>query len=292
MNSNFINKKIISVIGPTCVGKTTFAIKLAKIYQTEIISFDSRQFYKELRIGSAMPLKSEMQNVKHHFIGNKSIHQDYNLIKFTKEALTKIKELFKYHSVIILVGGSGLYEQSITEGLNEFPKIPIQIRKQINNNYYQFGLKFLQEELKKKDKEYFLKIDINNPHRLIRGLEIIEFTGKSILFFQKPKKKFFFQLERIGLTLPKEEHYNNINKRVDQMIKNGLIEETKNLIPYKHYNVLKTVGYSELFDYFENQHSLDFYIQKIKISTKKYAKKQITWFKKKNTTWINPKDYI
>lgn len=281
MNSNLINKKIISIVGPTCVGKTNFAIKLAKIYQTEIISFDSRQFYKELKIGSSMPSKYEMKNVIHHFIGNKSIHENYNLIKFTKEALRKIKQLFKYYSIIILVGGSGLYEKSITEGLHKFPTIPAGIRNKINYYYHQFGLQFLQQELKKKDKEYFSKIDINNPQRLIRGLEIIEFTGKSILFFQNQKKhNMFFSVERIGLYLPKEKHHNKINHRVDEMIKNGLIQETKNLIAYKHYNVLKTVGYSEIFDYFDHQHSLDIYIEKIKTNTKKYAKKQMTWFKK------------
>lgn len=187
-----MKKQIISIVGPTCVGKTIFAIQLAKKYNTEIISFDSRQFYKELQIGSAMPLQSEMRGIKHHFICNKSIQEDYNVEKFSKEALITIKKLFQYHSIIILVGGSGLYEKSITEGLNKFPDIPLEIRKKINNSYNQFGLKFLQEELKKKDKEYFLKIDTNNPHRLIRGLEIVEFTGKSILFYQNQKKKKIF----------------------------------------------------------------------------------------------------
>lgn len=289
-----MEKKIISVVGPTCVGKTKFAINLAKKYKTEIISFDSRQFYKELKIGSCMPLESEMKEIKHHFINNKSIKENYNAGSFAKEAQMKIKTLFKNYSVIILVGGSGLYEKAITEGLDEIPKISLEIRKKINNAYYQFGLKFLQEELKKKDEKYFLKVDINNPHRLIRALEIIEVTGKSILYYQNKKKKKLFKTQRIGLYLPREEHYNQINQRVDTMIKNGFIDEVKKLINYKNYSVLKTVGYSEIFNYLDNNNynSLDFYIEQIKKNTKKYAKKQITWFKKNTKTiWVNPNYY-
>lgn len=285
-----LSKKLISVVGATASGKTRFAVKLAKKFQTEIISCDSRQFYKELKIGSAIPSESEMEGVKHHFIAHKSITEIYNVVDFEKEALEKIEKLFHKYSHLILVGGSGLYEKAITQGLNKIIEIPPKIREEINKNYQMFGLKFLQQELQKKDKKYFENIDINNPHRLIRGLEVIQYTGKSILFFQNQiKKKRFFHVQKIGLEQSREYLYKKINQRVDLMITNGLIEEAKLLIPYKNHNALKTVGYTELFHFFEEKLPLEFFIQEIKKNSRRYAKRQLTWFKKdKSIRWINP----
>lgn len=288
------NNNIISILGPTTSGKTKFAVNLAKKISTEIISFDSRQFYKELKIGTNIPSKIEMDGIKHHFIGNKSIIDNYNVFDFAKEALNTIHQLLKKYKTIILVGGSGLYEKAIIEGLHEIPKIPLNIRIKIIEDYKNLGLVFLQKELKQKDYEYFKKIDIKNPVRLIRGLEVIKFTGKSILFFQKKSKnKRKFKVKKIGLEVAKEIFYNKITQRVDNMIEKGLIEEVNSLRNYQNFNALKTIGYTELFKYFNNKISLDTAISDIKKNTKKYAKRQLTWFKKdKNIEWINFNDKI
>ncbi len=291
---SFSKKFIIYIVGPTCIGKTSLSIFLAKNFKTEILSSDSRQFYKELKIGSNQPTYKDISEIHHHFIGHKSIHDNYNVKEFEEECLNKISFLFNKYSVLIMVGGSGLYEKSITIGLSKIPKINPKIRNNLIYCFKKKGIKYLQEEfikLKKKDKT----IDIKNPRRLIRYLEIVKSTGHTpCYFFKKKPEKRKFSVIKIGLILPKNKINYNINNRVDMMIKNGLIEEAEKLYPYKHLNSLKTIGYRELFDFFSKKNNilkLDNYIEKIKINTIKYAKRQITWYKKDNTIkWFNPKD--
>lgn len=274
-------KKLISIVGATASGKTAYSIELAKKLNTEIISCDSRQFFKELQIGSAVPTQEEMQGIPHHFIGNKSIKEEYNVGDYEQETLVCIGNLFEKYDTLILVGGSGLYEKAVVEGLDDLPKIPAEVRSQINENYQQFGLEYLQNELKKCDSEYYNKIDTNNPHRIIRGLEIAIHTGKSILEFQKQNtKQRNFEVERIGLDMPREVLYERINLRVEKMMEQGLLQEVKDLYQYKSKNALNTVGYKELFNFLDGIYSLDFAIQEIQKNTRRYAKRQLTWFRK------------
>ena len=284
-------KKLISIVGPTAVGKTKYAVELAKKLQTEIISCDSRQFFRELKIGSAIPTAKEMQEIPHHFIGNKSIIESYNIGDYEKEAKITLQNLFKKYDTVILVGGSGLYEKALVEGLDELPDVPKEIREKINEDYSKLGISFLQEQLKEKDLLYYQKVDIFNPHRLIRALEIFEYTGKSILNFQNKKSHSQeFDVERIGLTMQREKLYERINLRVDEMLKNGFLEEVISLVEYKNQTALKTVGYTEFFDYLENKSTYNQAVEEMKKNTRKYAKRQLTWFRKiENINWFEVK---
>lgn len=286
------NKAVIIVVGPTAVGKTAVAIALATHFHTEIISADSRQCFKELNIGVARPSAEELKTIKHYFIVSHSIKDDVNAAVFEKYALEKVYEIFKVHDVAVMVGGTGLYIKAFCEGLHEMPAIDPIVREKIFMNYEQKGLAWLQQEIKEKDPEFYQEGEIKNPQRLMRALEVVKSTGRSILSYRKgePAKRDF-TIVKIGLELPKEELHRNIDARVDTMMRNGLLDEVKQLAFYKNLNALQTVGYSELFEYLDKKISLDEAVEQIKKNTRQYAKRQMTWFRKdKEVTWFDPVD--
>lgn len=272
---------LICVVGPTAIGKTALAIALANAFDTEIISADSRQFFKEMTIGTAVPSTEELAQAKHHFIQNKSIHEFYSVGDFERDVLELLEGLFKTHPVVIMVGGSGLYVDAITKGLDDFPEVSETVREELNKAYQTGGLEPLQEELKTKDPDYYQEVDLNNPQRVIRALEVIRSSGKPFSGFRKNKKaERGFRSLYIGLEAPRQTIYERINRRVDLMMKGGLLEEAKALLPYKDLNALQTVGYRELFDYFEGKCSLEEAIEAIKRNTRRFAKRQGTWYRK------------
>ncbi|HKC37069.1 MAG TPA: tRNA (adenosine(37)-N6)-dimethylallyltransferase MiaA [Chitinophagaceae bacterium] len=285
------DKTVIIICGPTAVGKTSAAILLAKHFQTDIISADSRQCFKELNIGVARPSIEELKEIPHHFIASNSINENINAAFFEQYALQKTNDLFKKNDIVIMVGGTGLYIKAFCEGLDIIPSIDESIRKKIIQNYELHGLAWLQNEVKKKDPKFYKVGEIQNPQRLMRALEVIESTGQSILEFRKNKKaKRDFKIIKIGLELPKEELHANINLRVDKMINDGLVEEVRLLKGYSHVNALQTVGYSEVFEHLDGKISLATAIEEIKKNTRQYAKRQMTWFKKdKEINWVNVK---
>jgi len=274
-------KTLIIILGPTAIGKTSLSIKLAKHYNTQIISADSRQFYKELKIGAAPPSEKELSEVKHHFIHNLSVTEDYNVGRFEKDALKKTEKLFKKEEKIVMVGGSGLYIDAICKGFDKMPDIPEEIRSRVIDLYKNNGIDFLQSELKENDQTYFNEVDIQNPQRLMRALEVIYLTGNTFSNFRKKElKKRSFNIVKIGLKMDREDLYNRINKRVDIMIQDGLINEVKSLLKYREKNSLQTVGYKELFEYFDGKSSQEEAVNMIKQNTRRFAKRQISWFKR------------
>lgn len=279
-----MSKYLISIVGPTAIGKTSLSIQLAQHFNTEIISADSRQFYKEMTIGTAAPTKEELNSAKHHFIHNKSIFEDYNVGAFEKDALQTLNELFKTHDIVIMVGGSGLYVDAISKGLDDFPEVESDIRKQLNKDLENHGLLFLQEKLKTLDEKSYNTIAIDNPHRVIRALEICIGTGKPYSsYLNKNTANRPFKTVTIGLTADRDIIYNRINQRVDLMVKTGLLEEARDLYNNKDLNALNTVGYKELFNFFDSTWTLDFAISEIKKNTRRFAKRQLTWFRKDKT---------
>lgn len=285
-----IKKTVIVIAGPTAVGKTPVAIAIARKMQTEIISADSRQCYRELKIGVARPSEEELAEVKHHFIASHSIHEKFTASAFEKYALEKASEIFESRDVVVVVGGTGLYIKSFLEGMDEIPEVPERIRNEVMTQYYQNGLIWLQKEVKRLDPDFFERGEIKNPQRLMRALEVSKATGRSILDFRKAKKvnRDFIAI-KIALELPKETLHHNIESRVDQMIEQGLIEEVRSLQPYQHLNALQTVSYKELFEHFKGHTDLATAIALIKRNTKQYAKRQMTWFKKdKEFAWLKP----
>ena len=287
-------KTVIIILGPTAVGKTSAAIKLAEHFQTEIISADSRQCFKELNIGVARPSQKQLKMVKHHFIASHSIQENVRAGIFARFALEKTKELFQHHDVVIMTGGTGLYIKAFCDGMDEIPEVPSDIRRQFVAQYEKNGIQWLQQQIEVKDPKFFQQGEIQNPQRLLRALEVIESTGKSILEFHKhEKRQRDFNIVKIGLELSKEELHRNIDARVANMIEEGLVDEVKKLLPYRNLNALQTVGYAEIFDFFEGKVSLDHAVDVIKRNTRQYAKRQMTWFKKdKAITWINPANDI
>jgi len=285
------DKTVIIICGPTAVGKTSVSIALAKYFHAEIISADSRQCFKELKIGVARPSDEELKEVPHHFIACFSIKENINAAFFEKFALQKAEELFKTHDIIIMVGGTGLYIKAFCEGLDEIPPIDETIRKNIFKDYELHGLTWLQEQIKIKDPEFYKIGEIQNPQRSMRALEVVESTGQSILSFRKNKKtERPFNIVKIGLELPKEELHLNINSRVDKMIQDGLVEEVSLLKGYRDVNALQTVGYSEIFEHLDGKIPLATAIEEIKKNTRQYAKRQMTWFKKdKEINWVDAK---
>jgi len=286
-----VNKYLISIIGPTAIGKTALSIKLAKHFNTEIISADSRQFFKEMQIGTAAPSEEELAQAKHHFIHHKSIQDNYNVGAFEKDVLQKLETLFKTNDVIVMVGGSGLYINAVTKGLDDFPKVNSKIRETLNEALQTKGLAYLQEQLKQLDLTTYNTITIDNPHRVIRALEICIGSGKPYSsFLNQEKTKRNFKTITVGLTADREIIYNRINKRVDIMMQEGLLNEVKTLMPYQSLNALNTVGYKELFNYLNDEWALDFAVSEIKKNTRRFAKRQLTWFKRnENTLWF---DYL
>ena len=289
-----MKKKIIVIVGPTAIGKTEYSIKIAKKYRTEIISCDSRQFYKELKIGTAPPNDKQLKEVKHHFIHNLSIHDNYSAGAFEKDAIKKIQEIHKKKDNIILVGGSGLYVDAVCNGFNIIPTVSKEIRQDINLLYENKGIEWLKEKVKNIDPNSFTKENYNNPQRLLRILEVYYQTKKPLSFFHNNKKKEReFIIQKIGLKIEREKLYDKINQRVDKMIKNGLVKEVTNLIQYKNINALQTVGYKEIFEFLENKISLENAIEKIKRNTRRFAKRQITWFKKdQSISWHNYNEIV
>ncbi|MFO7745593.1 MAG: tRNA (adenosine(37)-N6)-dimethylallyltransferase MiaA [Psychroflexus sp.] len=272
---------LVCIVGPTAIGKTALSLKLASHFSTEIVSADSRQFYKEMNIGTAVPSEDELSLAKHHFIQHISIQDDYNVGKFEEDAIEVLDHIFESSSKAILVGGSGLYQKAVTEGLDSFPEIPSEIRQKYNTILKTEGLKKLQALLQEKDPETYKTIKLSNPRRLTRALEVIEVSGQSFFSFQNQNKKQRpFEITKIGLDAPREVIYNRIEQRVDLMIEQGLIEEARRLYPFRHLNALQTVGYKELFAHFEGILSLAEAISEIKKNTRRFAKRQMTWFKK------------
>jgi len=275
------NKNLIYISGPTGVGKTDLSIEIAKKFNTEIVSCDSRQFYKELKIGTSPPSNNQLAEVKHHFIHNKNIHDVYNVGKYEKEAISKLNSLFEKNKSIVLVGGSGLYANSVIYGIDDFPDVPVNIRNKIIQEYESKGIKSLQNRLKLLDSKYCEEVDLNNKNRLIRAIEIIEYTGQKFSDLRTNKKKYRnFKTHIIVIECEREILYERINQRVNKMIKEGLEEEVFNLKSYKNLNTLNTVGYKEFFSYFEDKLSYSDTVNKIKQNTRNYAKRQITWFNK------------
>ncbi len=285
---------LLTITGPTAIGKTALSIKIAHFFKSDILSCDSRQFYKEMTIGTAVPDQNELAAVQHHFIQNRSIFENYNVGNFEKEALKKLETLFQKNSIQIMVGGSGLYADAVLKGLDFFPDVDPKIRENLNLEFKKKGIKKLQEQLKKLDINSYNTISVSNPHRLIRALEICIGTGKSYSsFINKQKNLRKFQSIKTVLTADREVIYGRINKRVDIMIQNGLIEEAEKLYPHKNLNALQTVGYKELFQYFDGHWDLDIAISEIKKNTRKFAKRQLTWLKKDTKTiWFDYQDKI
>jgi len=286
------NHTVYIIVGPTAVGKTSFAISLAQHLQTEIISADARQCYAELNIGVARPSLEELSQVPHHFIASHSVNDTVNAQVFENDALAKADELFKTHHSVVMVGGTGLYIKAFCEGLDMIPAIDPAIRENIIKQYEKLGLRWLQKEVSVKDPMYWAKGEQQNPQRLMRALEVVLGTGASIISFQnKNKVTRPFNIVKVGLELPRAQLYEKINQRVLTMVENGLEQEVRNLAPHFHLNALQTVGYSEWALYFEGNLSKEKVIENIQQNTRHYAKRQMTWFKKDlNITWYSPNE--
>ncbi|MEN4759062.1 tRNA (adenosine(37)-N6)-dimethylallyltransferase MiaA [Chryseobacterium sp. C39-AII1] len=275
------NKNLISVVGPTGIGKTRLAIDLAKHFNTEIISCDSRQFFKGMEIGTASPSVEELAEAPHHFIGNLSVQEYYSIGQYEEDALKKLNELFENHDTVILVGGSMMYEKAVIEGLNDLPEADENNQKKLHEILENEGIDKLQEILKELDPEYFNIVDFHNHRRLLRAIDVIWQTDKkySELIAVSQDSRDFNSI-RIGIEAPREELYDRINRRVDIMMEKGLLEEAKSLEEFKELTALKTVGYSELFKYFDGEWDLDFAVSEIKKNSRRYAKRQLTWYRK------------
>ncbi len=284
------DKKLIVVVGPTAVGKTAVSIKLAQHFQTEIISADSRQIFKELTIGTAKPSEAELATIKHHFINSHPISEKYDAAQYGRDALELIHQLFKKYDYLILCGGSGLYVKAVLEGFDDIPETGDEIREELNRQFEKEGVVWLQEKMKQLDPEHFETIDQQNPHRLMRALEVKIGTGLSISIFRKKAKlQHSFSIVKIGLELPREVLNKRIDERMDQMIRDGLFDEAEQVFPFKDQQALQTVGYQEIFDFMEGQYDREEAIRLLKRNSRRYAKRQMTWFKRDNEiVWMNP----
>jgi len=286
-------KKVIIIVGPTASGKTAFSLEMAAHFNTAIISADSRQCFKELNIGVAKPSDSALNSIKHYFINSHSIHDKVNAAVFEQYALAAVEERFKLHDMAIVVGGTGMYIKAFCEGLDEIPEVDTLIRQQIMQQYEQKGLLWLQEEIQLKDPLFWEHAEQKNPQRLMRALEVVTSTGKSITQFQINKSlERSFDIIKTGIDLPKQQLHEQINHRVDEMITAGLVDEVEALAAYKTLNALQTVGYKEIFDYLDGKCTLTESVEKIKINTRQYAKRQLTWFKKDKDILWNPTSSI
>jgi tRNA dimethylallyltransferase len=283
---------LIVIAGPTAIGKTAAAIQIAQKYNTEIISADSRQFYKEMSIGTAKPSTHELAAVKHHFIDSHHINEPFSVGSFEEQGLKLLDELFKNYDIIVMAGGSGLYMNAVCNGFDDLPKADPEIRNKLNLEYREKGIAYLQAELKAKDPAYYAEVDLFNPQRMIRALEVYHTSGIPFSSYRtKQHKTRSFKIIKIGLNTNREQLYTQINNRVDEMIEMGLANEVKKLTPYRNLNALNTVGYSELFSYLDGMFSLDEAVDKIKQNTRRFAKRQLTWFKKdQEINWFEPSD--
>ena len=284
-----MDKYLISIVGPTGIGKTSLSLKLASYFEADIISADSRQFYKEIPIGTAAPTATELNIAKHHFIHHKSIKDSYSVGTFEKDANAQIEQSHLLNQVVIMVGGSGLYVDAVIKGFDDFPDVNPEIRTQLNQELDNNGIEALQKELKELDPESYDSIALKNPHRLIRALEICRGTKLPYSsFLNKKKTKKSFKTISIGIKAERSLIYERINNRVDQMIESGLLEEVKAVFEHRNLNALNTVGYKELFHYFDGEWTLDFAISEIKKNSRRFAKRQLTWFQKnKKTKWFD-----
>ena len=280
---------LIAVVGPTAIGKTSWAIRLAKHFKTEIISSDSRQFYKELKLGTAVPTKEELSEARHHFVQHLSIVEPWSVGDFERAGLQLLNRLFEQFNVVIAVGGSGLYLRALTDGLDSFPHIDPAIRQELQTELQVNGLVFLQQQLAEADPEYFEVVDLQNPHRVMRALEIFRGTGQPYSsYLNKPKTQRKFRAIYLGITADRELIYKRIENRVEQMMESGLLEEVRPLLKYKDLPALQTVGYQELFNYLEGKCELEQAVEEIKKNTRRFAKRQLTWFRKnKDIVWID-----
>ena len=286
------NKYLFVIVGPTGIGKTELSIGIAEKLKTEIISADSRQFYRELKIGTAAPDSGQLKKIKHHFIGNRSIAEYYSIFMFEQDVLKILDNLYSKYGSVIMTGGSGLYIDAVCSGVDDIPDIEEQIREEILKKYEKEGIEGLRFDIKKLDPYFYDSADLKNPKRLMRALEVCVMTGKPFSSFRKGSLvKRPFNIKLIGLNRDREELYNIINKRVDKMIEEGLIEEAKEFYSKKHLNSLNTVGYKELFPFFDGEYPIDRAIELIKRNSRRYAKRQLTWFNKnKNIKWFHPDD--
>ncbi|MBR3565508.1 MAG: tRNA (adenosine(37)-N6)-dimethylallyltransferase MiaA [Paludibacteraceae bacterium] len=282
-------KKLVVLMGPTAVGKTELSLCLAEVLHCPIISADSRQVYKEMRIGTAAPTEQELKRVKHFFIGSHSVEENYSAGQYEQEALSVIEKLFEQHDTLLLVGGSMMYIDAVCKGFDEMPSIDPEIRHQVREDFKNKGIEYLQEELKKRDPDFYEKIDLCNHQRLMRAIEVCRQTNMPFSELRKGKvAERPFQIEKIGLDLPRAELYSRINKRVDQMLEEGLLEEAKTLYKYKGLNALNTVGYKELFAYMDGEYDFEEAVRLIKQDSRHYAKRQLTWFRAdKDVRWFN-----
>lgn len=276
------SKKFLLVVGgATASGKTAFAIRLAQHFNTHILSCDSRQFYREMNIGTAKPTAQELSKAPHHFINSLSIHQEYSVGDFERDALKLLEKCFAEHQFVVLCGGAGLFIKAVCEGLDEFPEVPAQVKAQLQADYEQHGLAFLQEELRCTDPDYHREVDLQNPHRLLRALAVIRASGQPFSTFRQQEAATRpFQPIYLQMDWPREELYDRINRRVDQMIAEGLLDEVRDLFPLRHLNALQTVGYQELFDHFSGDITMEEAIALIKRNSRRYAKRQLTWFRR------------
>jgi tRNA dimethylallyltransferase len=281
---------LISIVGPTGVGKTDKSISLAQKLNAEILSADSRQFYRELKIGTAMPSVEQLDTVKHHFIGHLSIHDYYNASMFEFAAIGLLEHLFKTRNCVIMAGGSGMYVDAVCQGIDDLPEIDQELRAMLQDKFEKEGIESLRFELKRLDPEYYRNVDLRNPKRILKGLEICMMTGKTYTSFRKAeKKRRDFNIIKIGLNMDREKLYQQIDARVDKMIEAGLVEEAREFYPLRKINALKTVGYKELFEYFDGLYDLNKAIELIKRNSRHYAKRQLTWFARdKEIAWFEP----
>ncbi|UII23552.1 tRNA (adenosine(37)-N6)-dimethylallyltransferase MiaA [Fulvivirga ligni] len=286
-------KSLIVVVGPTAVGKTDLCIRLAQEYKTEIVSADSRQVFRELEIGTAKPSADELQQVKHHFINSHSIHEDFNAGDYERDALELLERLFEIHDVVILTGGSGLYVKALTDGMADMPEIDPEVRSQLKAELEGKGLSFLVEELKEADPDYYGQVDLQNPQRVIRALEVIRSTGHKYSELRTDEKKQRpFKIIKVGLERPREELYQRIDLRMDIMIGQGLFQEAKDFHHLKHINALQTVGYKEIFDHLDGEYDRGEAIRLLKRNSRRYAKRQFTWFRRdEEMKWFHPDNY-
>jgi tRNA dimethylallyltransferase len=284
-----LKKKLITISGPTASGKTSLSLKLAEQLNCSIISCDSRQFYKEMSIGTAVPLKNELKKIDHYCIQHKSIKETYTIGDFKDEAHKILKKLFKNNDFVIMTGGSGLYMDSVVSGLDDFPKIDPVIREGLNKNFKSNGIIYLQKKLKELDPKYYSIVDLNNHRRIIRALEVCISEKQPYSNFLNKKNNTNNKFKTVNLSIEtnRVDLYKKINSRVDQMIKYGLVEEVNSLYKYKHLNPLNTVGYKEIFDFIDGKSTLIEAIDKIKQNTRRYAKRQLTWLKKRKLIWVN-----
>ena len=292
-NSKMQTKKtLIVLLGPTGVGKTNISLRLAEYLGCPILSSDSRQFYRELKIGTAAPTKDQLKQIKHYFIGSQSIFDEYNAGQYELEAILLLEKLFQQLDVVMLVGGSMMYIDAVCNGLDNIPEVDAETRTFWQNQYQKFGLEFIQKELKRLDPVHFDQVDIQNPKRIIHALEICMMTGKPFSYFRTgERKQRNFNILKIGLNRPRPELYERINCRVEEMMKEGLLKEAELFYKYKLLNTLNTVGYKELYEFMDGHWTLDFAVNMIKQDSRRYAKRQLTWFNRdKEIHWFHPDD--